>query len=291
MTDTFEVDGVTFSCAMALARSRSAQHFHLDKPVELARAYLDLTKRLVDTNLVEIGIRQGGSAALATLAGRPRRMVAIDIAKPVPALQEFIDQRGLHDRLRPHFGVDQADEEAVARIVDDAFGGEPIDVVIDDGSHLIDATRASFEVLFPRLRPGGRYLIEDWDWELRYVAEFERLLDDDPVAAAGLASRIVDDPMWSRLSATAQRRATDRRVRDTLLSVEEPPQPYQPLALLAMELTTALAVTPGLVASVAVDRWWITVERGPDTVAAPIDLAAITSLAGDLTYRPAGTWQ
>ena len=40
--------------------------------------------------------------------------------------------------------------------------GEPLDLVIDDASHLYGPTMASFEVLFPRLRPGGLYVIEDW---------------------------------------------------------------------------------------------------------------------------------
>jgi hypothetical protein len=35
---------------------------------------------------------------------------------------------------------------------------------VDDASHLYRETRSTFEVLFPRLRPGGRYLIEDWGW-------------------------------------------------------------------------------------------------------------------------------
>jgi len=29
---------------------------------------------------------------------------------------------------------------------------------------MYDATRASFNELFPRLRPGGVYMIEDWPW-------------------------------------------------------------------------------------------------------------------------------
>ena len=36
--------------------------------------------------------------------------------------------------------------------------------MLDDASHLVDPTRTSFELLFPRLRPGGSYVIEDWSW-------------------------------------------------------------------------------------------------------------------------------
>jgi hypothetical protein len=35
---------------------------------------------------------------------------------------------------------------------------------VDDCSHLYEPTRASFNELFPRLRPGGVYLMEDWRW-------------------------------------------------------------------------------------------------------------------------------
>ena len=38
--------------------------------------------------------------------------------------------------------------------------------MIDDGSHLLEETRACFETLFPRLRKGGLYMLEDWNWEL-----------------------------------------------------------------------------------------------------------------------------
>ena len=37
----------------------------------------------------------------------------------------------------------------------------PIDLLIDDGSHLQEDIRTSFEVLFPYVAPGGFYVIED----------------------------------------------------------------------------------------------------------------------------------
>ena len=49
-------------------------------------------------------------------------------------------------------------------IVQHEFCGSPLDLVIDDASHLYEPTKASFETLFPMLRPGGIYIIEDWGW-------------------------------------------------------------------------------------------------------------------------------
>ena len=63
-----------------------------------------------------------------------------------------------------HTDVDQADRGRLARIADEVFGDAPLDLVVDDCSHLYEATRASFNELFPRLRVGGIYTIEDWNW-------------------------------------------------------------------------------------------------------------------------------
>ena len=63
-----------------------------------------------------------------------------------------------------HTDVDQSDRGHLAKIADEAFGDAPLDLVVDDCSHQYEATRASFNELFPRLRAGGLYTIEDWDW-------------------------------------------------------------------------------------------------------------------------------
>ena len=39
--------------------------------------------------------------------------------------------------------------------------------MVDDASHTYEQTKASFEILFPLLDPGGIYLIEDWSWAHR----------------------------------------------------------------------------------------------------------------------------
>ena len=38
----------------------------------------------------------------------------------------------------------------------------PCDLIIDDASHSGPATRAAFDILWPCVRPGGYYVIEDW---------------------------------------------------------------------------------------------------------------------------------
>jgi hypothetical protein len=60
--------------------------------------------------------------------------------------------------------VDQADRRTLGKIVTEAFGDERLDLVLDDCSHMHDATRASFNELFSRLRPGGLCPIEDRAW-------------------------------------------------------------------------------------------------------------------------------
>lgn len=43
--------------------------------------------------------------------------------------------------------------------------GAPIDVVIDDGSHVSHHQQTAFARLFPAVRPGGLYIIEDCHWQ------------------------------------------------------------------------------------------------------------------------------
>jgi hypothetical protein len=77
----------------------------------------------------------------------------------------LLESRRLRDHVKVHYGIDQGDVGRVAQIVSEDFGPEThLDCVLDDASHQLDLTRSSFELLFPRLREGGIYVIEDWGW-------------------------------------------------------------------------------------------------------------------------------
>jgi predicted O-methyltransferase YrrM len=116
-------------------------------------------------NILEVGIWDGGSAAFWFEYFKPEKYVAIDKQKKRDSqyFQRYKNSRGLEDRLKTYWGTDQADPENLRQIVKTDFGGS-VDLVFDDASHFYEKTKASLELLFPLLRPGGFYVIEDWAW-------------------------------------------------------------------------------------------------------------------------------
>lgn len=161
-----EVDGVRFVSRPIAGRfTSSMDRFCLVKRPALIAAYLDLLDDLRPTAIVEIGVYQGGSCALMALAGDPELLVAVELSdKRIPAVDSFIVDRGLSERVHVHHGVDQADAAALRRVVGQHLGSRQLDLVIDDASHLVGPSRITFNTLFPLVRPGGVYIIEDWSW-------------------------------------------------------------------------------------------------------------------------------
>lgn len=117
-------------------------------------------------HVMELGLYDGGSVPFWFETLQPRKHVGLDIRTTGdnPYFEKYVSE---HDRrlcIETHWGVSQDDRKRLTRLVDDAFGDQPLDLVIDDASHLYAPSRESFEILFPRLRPGGLYVIEDWAW-------------------------------------------------------------------------------------------------------------------------------
>ena len=140
------------------------------KTRELVERYVALCEAAQPKRIVELGINRGGSTAMLSELARPERLVAVELAaEAAPLLAAYIAEHELGDVVRPYYGVDQADRARLIEIMDDELGDAAIDLVVDDASHLYEPSRASFEVLFPRLRPGGIYVLEDWSWQHRYA--------------------------------------------------------------------------------------------------------------------------
>ena len=174
-----------------------------DPPLEVdslafykSRAIVDAYRRLLAARpgfeprrIFEIGIWDGGSTAFWYEVFRPEALVAIDLAdrEDSPLFERFLERRDAGSAVKTFWRVDQTDTPRLQEIASELGG--PLDLVIDDGSHLYGPTRASFEALFPALRPGGLYVIEHWPWG--HLEEFRR--PDHPWAGEIPLTRLVHD--------------------------------------------------------------------------------------------------
>lgn len=229
-------------------------------PVMKSRDQIDRYLRLRDEFqaqvVVELGIRWGGSTVLLHALFQPSRLIAIEIeTAPAAALSTFIEDHDLAAVVRPHYGVNQADRDGLAAIMKEELTGAKIDLVIDDASHLLDETRTSFEILFPLMRPGGLYVIEDWN--------ADHLLADCLNAAMADADR----PGHAELAQTLARAAALKPIPDARL------------VRLPLELVLARARTGDVIREITVMDNWVVIRRGEQ----PIDPASfrLADLAKD----------
>jgi hypothetical protein len=142
-------------------RPSTSDAFTIAKNEPYLRVYEDLASTFSPRSILELGIFQGGSYVLLDKLFKPRRMSAVEISpQPVAPLLRYVADK---DGRFVHFSTSQSDRETLKRIVQNELADE-LDLVADDASHTYEQTKASFEVLFPLLQPGGIYVIEDWSW-------------------------------------------------------------------------------------------------------------------------------
>lgn len=136
--------------------------------------------------LLEIGIGgfdrpdAGGGSLRMWKAYFPRaRIVGLDVFDKRP-----------HDEPRIRTVKGSQEDEALLQRLSAEEG--PFDIVIDDGSHMNEHVLRSFGVLFPLLRDGGLYAIEDT--QTAYWSEFGGAPPDAPQARTSmtLAKDIAD---------------------------------------------------------------------------------------------------
>lgn len=100
--------------------------------------------------VVEFGVSQGGSLQMwREYFGKRARIYGIDIN---PECKQF------EDRKTKIFIGDQEDRDFLRSIAKEIG---PIDVLIEDGGHTVGQQIATFEVLYPKMRHDGVFLMED----------------------------------------------------------------------------------------------------------------------------------
>ena len=301
----FEIDGVRFACAAYHGSAADDGELLVIKSSTLVQRYLDLIEQEDPRVIVELGIKDGGSTAMLALAADPDVLVAIDLAEDQPTvLANLIASKGLQDRVTTVFGVDQADRSALCAAVDGARDGESLDLVVDDASHMLGPTVSSFETLFPLVRPGGAYIIEDWSADYNTARTLARSIDPAGSDFAPRLSRVrtlfsmlnsptavVPQAVVEHLSAAA---AVQRSRGTGAGDLPTGPGPGQILATIAsaaaeadlsdledapaslvdlgVKLLLAATRADGVIASVTVDDHWLVVRRG----SAPIDVGTFS---------------
>ncbi len=141
------------------------QFYKVKELMDQYEAFFKGKEGFVARNILEIGMWDGGSLVLWSELFSPMKLVGIDLQEknPSPYFEKYLNKRNLKDKVKQFWGVDQTDTAKLKLIVKEEFDSAP-DLIFDDASHLYQATKTSFETLFPLLQPGGIYIIEDWAW-------------------------------------------------------------------------------------------------------------------------------
>jgi len=107
-----------------------------------------VSKRMEKLNILEIGVGSGPSLKIFYDYFPNSTIHAIDV----------VDQsRHNNERVKTHI-CDQSNKVQLTNLMKEI--GE-VDIIIDDGSHVISHQQISLGVLFPYLKSGGQYWVED----------------------------------------------------------------------------------------------------------------------------------
>jgi hypothetical protein len=162
-TDRLSVGDLNFRFSAAHGVTTRDEIF-LYKDRQFVDSYIDRLSAIKPKRVFEFGIYQGGSALFLTSAFDLERYSCLDISHPLPELDAILHSHSVGKRITAHFRTSQDDAAAVRRFMAEDFKGEPLDLIIDDASHLYELTKRSFEISWPFLKVGGHYIIEDWAW-------------------------------------------------------------------------------------------------------------------------------
>jgi len=114
---------------------------------QYTKFYSGLFKREAVKRVLEIGIKEGGSLRMWKEWFPKASVIGIDCCSDCLFTEE---------RIKTYW-ADQGNRQQLR----DLPLGKDFDLIVDDGSHRLPDQIASLSVLFPLLRQGGYYVIED----------------------------------------------------------------------------------------------------------------------------------
>jgi len=266
MTSTQQVeviDGVTFELGPLQRGPVRKRRVCLRKSRYFVDRYLALSREFSGCRMVEIGVDRGGSTAFFCKLLNPLKMVAIELSEErLDTLEAFLARHDPEGRVEVHWGVDQANRSAVPDIVREAFGSEQLDFVVDDASHRLAPSTASFEMLFPRLREGGLYILEDWSGVHHFEHSLRAALKNDP--EGGPAHDFV---------AKVKARQAEGGERDL------------PMSILICQLVIASGYQPDWISDIRIADGFCEVRRGPGEIPIDTPLPEYTGMLGHWIFE------
>lgn len=189
MNKTFKTGGVKFLQTVAKPSERGksdSEQFVLVKTDSMLDFYRDLAQHK-PKEIMEVGMYEGGSLVWMDQLYKPTKLVGLDVrTDPIVALEEY---RANRPHIRTYYGRYQQHEGTLAAAQKNFPTG--IDLVIDDASHLYEFTKQTFCMLFPMVRPGGHYVIEDWTWSHRKAYQGKNGVWADRPALTNLVLELV----------------------------------------------------------------------------------------------------
>lgn len=163
--ETFEIDDVQFvldTRVGSLREKSDSNRFVLVKTRRILDFYESL-REYAPKNILEIGMFEGGSLIYFDKLYAPEKLVGIDLRRtPIPALELYRETRPY---IKTFYG--RAQDLPPTRGAAQSNFPDGIDLVVDDASHLYAETKKTFVNIFPLVKPGGNYVIEDWAWAHR----------------------------------------------------------------------------------------------------------------------------
>ena len=121
--------------------------------------YYDIYERLIREEgivpraILEVGVYKGQSTKVLATRFPDARIAAVDVKR-------YDIDFSAHPNVE-YLICDQTDAKGLQAICGRMFP-QGIDIVIEDASHVGIFSKVTFEAVFPQVRSGGLYIVEDW---------------------------------------------------------------------------------------------------------------------------------